>query len=63
MSKNENGCIYISILLFILYINKVLYIFIRNFFMLFTIKRLYIPIMLAKIDNKNKGEGRKNDSD
>ena len=31
--------------------------------MLFTIKRLYIPIMLAKIDNKNKGEGRKNDSD
>lgn len=31
--------------------------------MLFPIKRLYILIILAKIDNKKQGEGRKNDSD
>lgn len=42
-----------------MYINKVLYIFIRNFFTLSSIKRLYSMVMIAKIDNKKQSEGEK----
>lgn len=42
-----------------MYINKVLYIFISNFFTLSSIKRLYSMVIIAKIDNKKQSEGEK----